>query len=219
MSTTLLLGSYSYDGARLTATAQLLDMRAQKLCRPLPNRPFSATWGIFSPRSPGIWSGSIRPISGLPKDRYVASVPPMRLDALETTSAGPSPLPRKKIQHYREAVRLNPAFPEPGWSWARPTMRNASTSRRSRLREGSESSKVAREANFYLGLSSYAHGDFDKAERAFEFVAAACRWPRSTTISEWSRPAVDRKVPPTISSARFRTTRAIPTTTSTWQSR
>ena len=33
-------------------------------------------------------------------------------------------------------------------------------------------SKVAREASFYLGLSSYADGDFVKAERAFEFVAA-----------------------------------------------
>ena len=34
------------------------------------------------------------------------------------------------------------------------------------------SSPVAREANFYLGLSSYAHGDLETAERAFEFIAA-----------------------------------------------
>jgi tetratricopeptide (TPR) repeat protein len=34
------------------------------------------------------------------------------------------------------------------------------------------SGAVAREANFYLGLAAYAHGDFAKSESAFEFVAA-----------------------------------------------
>ena len=31
---------------------------------------------------------------------------------------------------------------------------------------------VAREANFYLGLAAYSHGDFAKSESAFQFVAA-----------------------------------------------
>src|SRR5208283_2836923 len=34
------------------------------------------------------------------------------------------------------------------------------------------SSAVAREANFYLGLAAYAHGDYAKSEAAFQFVAA-----------------------------------------------
>ena len=34
------------------------------------------------------------------------------------------------------------------------------------------SGAVAREANFYLGLAAYAHGDFAKSESAFQFVAA-----------------------------------------------
>jgi tetratricopeptide (TPR) repeat protein len=34
------------------------------------------------------------------------------------------------------------------------------------------SGAVAREANFYLGLAAYSHGDFAKSESAFQFVAA-----------------------------------------------
>jgi Tfp pilus assembly protein PilF len=37
---------------------------------------------------------------------------------------------------------------------------------------GLVSGAVAREANFYLGLATYAHGDFAKSETAFQFVAA-----------------------------------------------
>lgn len=53
-----------------------------------------------------------------------------------------------------------------------------------------ESSKVAREANFYLGLSAYSHGDFDKAERAFEFVAA--RLPLAEVYNDLGVVAVRR---------------------------
>lgn len=77
------LGSYSYNGARLTATAQLLDMRAQKI---LPPATESAPLSDFaSLQSALAWDlvRLIRPNFAVPKDRYIAAVPPMRLDALE----------------------------------------------------------------------------------------------------------------------------------------
>ena len=168
------LGTYSYDGSRLTATAQLLDMRAQKLfpdatesspLSDLGNLQSALAWDLVH---------QIRPNFGVPKDRYIASVPPMRLDALENyvrgTVAGAI---EEKIQHYREATRVNPAFAE---AWLE--LGKAYYAQRqyepaiAALERIPESAKGAHEANFYLGLSSYAHGDYDKADRAFEFVAA-----------------------------------------------
>ena len=168
------LGSYGYDGAHLTATAQLLDMRAQKL---LPAVTESAPLSDLADLQSALaWDllRLIRSNFGVPKDRYIAGVPPMRLDALENYIRGTvATTAEEKIQHYRDATRVNPAFAE-AWLelgkayYAQRQYEQAIAA----FDNVPESSKVAREANFYLGLSSYAHGDFDKAQRAFEFVAA-----------------------------------------------
>jgi tetratricopeptide (TPR) repeat protein len=168
------VGSYSYDGARLQATAQLLDMRAQKL---LPAVTETATLNDLARlQSALVWDllRIIRPDFGISKDRYISGIPPMQLDALESYVQGAvATTAEEKVRNYREAVRLNPAFAE---SWlelgkayyAQRSYEQANAA----LEKVPESSRVAREANFYLGLSSYAHGDFDRAQRAFAFVAA-----------------------------------------------
>jgi tetratricopeptide (TPR) repeat protein len=168
------LGSYSYNGARLTATAQLLDMRAQKLLRPVTE---SATLNdLAGLQSALAWDllRLIRPNFSVAKDRYIAAAPPMRLDALENYVRGMlATTADEKIRHYREAARLNPSFFEAwlqlGKAYYEQRQYEPSIAAFEKV---PENSKVAREANFYLGLSAYAQGDFDKAERAFDFVAA-----------------------------------------------
>ena len=98
----------------------------------------------------------------------------MRLDALENYVRGMlATTVDEKIQHYREAVRLNPAFAEAWLELGKTYFGQRSYEQAIAAFEKIPSaSKVAREANFYLGLTSYAHGDFDKAESSFEFVAA-----------------------------------------------
>jgi len=168
------LGSYSYDGTNLTATAQVLDMRAQKLMpafsesarlSELGNLQSALAWDVLR---------AVRTNFSVPQDRYVAGVPPMRLDAMESFIRGMlATTGDEKLEHFRDAVRLNPAFSEAwlelgkalfGQKLYEPAMAS--------FEKIPASAKSAREANFYLGLSSYAHGDFDKAETAFEFVAA-----------------------------------------------
>jgi tetratricopeptide (TPR) repeat protein len=168
------LGSYNFDGARLTSTAQLLDMRAQKLSPPVTeSAPLN---DLVTLQSALAWDLQrlISPNFSVPKDRYIASILPMRLDALENYIRGMTATTAdEKLQHYREATRLNPAFTE-AWlelgkaNYAQRQYEQANSA----FEKIPESSKVAREANFYLGLSSYASGDFDRSERAFEFVAA-----------------------------------------------
>ncbi len=176
------LGSYSYDGARLTAVAQLLDMRAQKLL-PAVNEsaPLSDLGNLQSALA---WDllRLVRAGFAVPKDKYIASVAPIRLDALENYVRGMlAPTAEEKVQHYREAVRLNPDY-APAWLelgktyYAQhayePAIAALTEIQRSSSMSGFMSGAIAREANFYLGLAAYAHGDYAKSEAAFEFVAA-----------------------------------------------
>jgi len=168
------LGSYSYDGARLTAIAQLLDMRAQKL---LPAATESAPLADLGRLQSALaWDllRLIRTDFSVPKDKYITSVAPVRLDALENYIRGMlATTAEEKVQHYREAVRLNPDYAH-AWLELGKTYYSQHSYELAvaALGQVQPSSAVAREANFYLGLAAYAHGDFAKSESAFQFVAA-----------------------------------------------
>ncbi len=168
------LGSYRYDGTRLTASAQLLDMRAPRL---LPEVTESAPLAELATLQAALaWDllRQIRTDFSVPKDKYIASAAPMRLDALENYVRGTlAATAGEKAQRYREAVRINPGYSE-AWLelgkayYAEGDYEPAMAA----LGEIQASAAAAREANFYLGLAAYAHGDFARAENAFEFVAA-----------------------------------------------
>jgi tetratricopeptide (TPR) repeat protein len=168
------LGSYKYDGALLTATAQLLDMRAQKLSPAVTESAALADLGTLQAALAWDLLRLIRTDFSVPKDNYIASVAPARLDAQENYIRGIlATTAEEKVQHYREAVRLNPDYAQ-AWLELGETYYalRAYEPAISTLSQVQPSSAVAREANFYLGLAAYAHGDFAKSETAFEFVAA-----------------------------------------------
>jgi tetratricopeptide (TPR) repeat protein len=168
------LGSYRYDGTRLTASAQLLDMRAPRLLPEVTESAPLAELGTLQSALAWDLLRQIRADFSVSKDKYIASAAPMRLDALENYVRGMlAPTAEEKVEHYRDAVRVNPEYAE-AWLelgktyYAQRDYEQAITA----LGHIQTSSDVAREANFYLGLAAYAHGDFAKAENAFEFVAA-----------------------------------------------
>jgi tetratricopeptide (TPR) repeat protein len=168
------LGSYQYDGTRLMATAQLLDMRAQKL---LPAATESAPLAdLGALQSALAWDllHLIRADFSESKEKYVAGVASFRLDAMENYARGVlATTADEKVQHYREAVRVNPDY---GHAWLELGktyyIQRAYELAIGALGQVQPSSTAAREANFYLGLAAYSHGDFAKSESAFEFVAA-----------------------------------------------
>jgi tetratricopeptide (TPR) repeat protein len=171
------LGSYRYDGARLTATAQLLDMRGQKLLPAVTESAPLADLGALQSALAWDLLRQIRADFSLPKDKYVANVTPVRLDALENYIRGMlATSAEEKLQHYREAARLNPAYAqawlELGKTYYAQRAYEQAMAALGQVHSSFASGAVAREANFYLGLAAYAHGDFAKSEIAFEFVAA-----------------------------------------------
>ena len=174
------LGSYKYDGARLTATAQLLDMRAEKLLPAATESALLADLGGLQSALAWDLLRLIRTDFSVPKDKYIASVAPVRLDALENYVRGIlATTAEEKLKHYREAVHLNPAYAQAWLELGKtyyaqrayePAIAALSQVQPSSM-SGLMSGAVAREANFYLGLAAYAHGDLTKSESAFEFVA------------------------------------------------
>jgi tetratricopeptide (TPR) repeat protein len=168
------LGSYRYDGGSLTASGQLLDMRAEKL---LASRTESAPLEQLGKiQSALAWDllRQIRPNFSVPKDSYSNGFSPIRVGALESYVHGMLGASlQEKSKDFREAVRIDPAFVQ---AWLE--LGKAHYSQRSfdeasaALEKIPLNSPLAREANFYLGLSSCAQGNFEKAETAFSFVAS-----------------------------------------------
>src|SRR5258708_39673930 len=100
------LGSYKYDGARLTAIAQLLDMRAQKLSPPTTESAPLADLGSLHSALPCDPVPLVPTDFSVPNDKYIPSVRPARLDALETYVRGTlATSADEKAKYYREATR------------------------------------------------------------------------------------------------------------------
>jgi tetratricopeptide (TPR) repeat protein len=168
------LGSYSYDGTRLTAVAQLLDMRAQKLSPAVTESGPLTDLGKLQSALAWDLLRQIRTDFSESQEKYIAGGAPLRLDAMENYVQGMlATTAEEKIQHYREATRLNPEYAQ-AWLELGKTYyaQRAYEPAISALTQIPHSSAVAREANFYLGLAAYAQGDFAQSESAFEFVAA-----------------------------------------------
>ena len=169
-----LLGSYRYDGANLQATAQLLDMRAQRLLPAVSEEGPIGDLGRIQTALAWDALHQIRSDGSLLKSRFVTTVPTMRLDAIENYTRGMlAPTADEKVKRFAEAARLNPAFAEAWLELGKAHLsEKAYVQATSAFESVPRDSPRAREANFYLGLSSYAQGDLAKAEAAFAFVAA-----------------------------------------------
>ena len=170
----VVLGNYRFDGRTFTTTAQLLDMRRQHLSPEISESgpliqlidiQTALAWDVLH---------ALHPEISVSRQPYVNAAPPIRLDAFENYVRGvTAPTAEKQIQHFREAVRLNPAYPEAllqlGKAYYRGREYEPAISWLGRI---PEDNPLAREANFYLGLAAYYKGDFPRAESAFHFVAA-----------------------------------------------
>lgn len=170
----VVLGRYRFDGRTFTAIAQLLDMRQERL---LPEMSESGPLvQLIDVQTALAWDvlHALRPEISITRQAYVAAAPPIRLDAFENYIRGvTASTAEEQIQHFREAVRLNPTYPEAllelGKAYYRGRQYEEAMASLARV---NEDSPLAREANFYLGLAAYYEGDFPRAESAFRFVAA-----------------------------------------------
>jgi tetratricopeptide (TPR) repeat protein len=170
----VVLGLYRFDGRTFTTAVQLLDMRRQHL---LPEMAESGPLiQLIDIQTALAWDvlHALRPDISISRQAYVAGAPPIRLDTFENYIRGITAANAdEQMQHFREALRLNPdysaALLELGKAYYRARQYELAVTTLVRI---PQDDALAREANFYLGLAAYYHGDFQRADSAFRFVAA-----------------------------------------------
>jgi Flp pilus assembly protein TadD/TolB-like protein len=169
----VVLGEYDFDGRIFTTSAQLLDMRRQRL---LPETKESGpllelidvqtclAWDILDTLFPSLAST---------RETYLARALPVGLDAFENYVKGViAPTAEERIQHLREAVRLSPAYSAALLQLGKTYYQERQFEQAaSWLAKMPQDDHAALEAHFYLGLAAYNRGDFSRAESAFSFVA------------------------------------------------
>jgi len=175
----VVLGQYNYDGSTFTATAQLLDMRREKLLTPLTESGLLIQ--LIQIQTGLAWDllRGLRPDMSTGREAYLAAFPPIRLDAFENYVRGiMATTAPDKLSHFREAVRIHQSYNEAWLALGKSYFDQRRYSEAiSALGQVPQTTAVAREANFYIGLAAYYLGNFDKAESAFNFVAETLPLP------------------------------------------
>src|SRR6201993_1228655 len=166
------LGHYTFDGKTFSCTAQMLDMKRQKL---LPEYSESGPLPELI-RIQGMLAWDLLHAFGEPpvsRDAFLNSAPPLRLDAFENYVRGLlAPTGADKIHYLQQAVHLNPAYSEAWLELGKAFFDDRQYAQAvSSLAQVAPSDPSAPEANFFLGLAAFSHGDFARAESAFSFVA------------------------------------------------
>jgi len=167
------LGRFSFDGKTFIARAELLDMQRPRL---LPECSESGPLPDLIPiQSALAWDllRQLRPNLSVSREAFLASVPPLRLDALEEYVRGLlAATTSDRIAYLQRAVRLNPAYSDAWLELGKALFADHQDGPAiSALARVPESVPASSEANFYLGLAAYAQGDYVRAEAAFTFVA------------------------------------------------
>jgi Tfp pilus assembly protein PilF/TolB-like protein len=174
----VITGRYSFDGSRVTAYAQVMNMARLRLgpevsesgpLQDLINLQTALAWDLMPALYPAGGEASARPA----KAEFIAQFPALRLDALENYVRGVSAAtPQEKIRLLKEAVRL-----EPGHTLAMLELARTYFGLREFEQAAAWFVKVptgdpgANEARFYQGLSFFYAGQMEKAEAAFRALA------------------------------------------------
>jgi tetratricopeptide (TPR) repeat protein len=110
---------------------------------------------------------------GVARSTFLDQAPQVRLDAFESYVKGVvAASTEQQTQHFREAVRLNPEYPDAflqlGKLYYREAKYPLAIGWLSRIPPANTHSG---EANFYLALAAYYEGDYPRAESAFDVIA------------------------------------------------
>ena len=168
------LGDFKFDGQTFTAEAQLLDMKGLKLS------PVATESGplvkLIEVQTALAWDllKLIEPREAPPRETFMAASPAIRLDAFENYVRGiTSAEQNEAVRHFREAIRLAPdyylAMNQLGLAYFNSHDYEQAATWLSRI---PKTDPLSNEANFYLGLSEFYLGDFEKSEAAFGYLAS-----------------------------------------------
>src|SRR3954464_1494926 len=170
----VVVGWFAYDGSTFSAHSQLLNMRTLRLSPeitesgPLPkiiDVMTALAWDLQRVSAPALTTS---------RNDFIASWPPVRLDAFENYVRGVTATSKQeKISRLREAVRLNPSYGQALLQLGKAQYDSRDYAEAAKtLDRVNRSDPAGLEANFYLGLASFYANDLDTAENAFAYVGS-----------------------------------------------
>ncbi len=169
----VLIGSFKFDGATLTAHARLMDVPHLRLGPDLAESGPLAS--LITLQTALAWDllSELKLSGDISKEQFVAQFPALRLDALENYVRGVlASNVQEKIKHFQEAVRLEPrntlAMLQLGKAYYTTKNYTEAVNIFSRVPLGDP---AANEAQFFLGLSAYYTDQMEKAETAFRALS------------------------------------------------
>jgi Tfp pilus assembly protein PilF/TolB-like protein len=169
----VVLGSYTFDGKAFSAKAQLLDMKKLHLFPPVDSSgPLPS---LIELQTALAWQ-LLQQMPTRPtrtREQFMASFPPIRLDAFEDYIRGILATSyQQRIHYFHDAVKLNPnytiAMLQLGKTYYDAHEYESASSWFTRIPKTSE---VAGEAYFLLGMSEFYRGNFDKSYAAFSYLS------------------------------------------------
>ncbi|MBV8672961.1 MAG: tetratricopeptide repeat protein [Acidobacteriaceae bacterium] len=168
----VVLGSYTLTGDRLTASAQVLDVKALKISpaiqqdgdlKSLLDILNSLAWRV---------ARQLDPTYSVAQQTFLAADGPLHLDAFENYIRGMIvEAPSERIVHLKESLRINPSFTPAWFALGMAYFANQDyDSAAATLGRLSKDDPKALEADFYRGLAFFFTANYLTAEDAFAFV-------------------------------------------------
>jgi len=170
----VVLGWFAYDGSTFSAHTQLLNMRTLRLSPEIvESGPLPKIIEVMTALAWDLQRLSA-PVLTTSRNDFIASWPPIRLDAFENYVSGvTAPTKQEKIARLLEAVRLNPTYGQALLQLGKAQYESRDYANAAKtLNNVNRSDPAALEANFYLGLASFYANDLDAAENAFAYVGS-----------------------------------------------
>jgi tetratricopeptide (TPR) repeat protein len=168
----VILGSYTLTGDKVSVAAQILDVRVLKLTPPIQeDGDLKSLLAILNTLA---WrlARQFDPSYSVAQQTFLAADGSLHVDAFENYVRGMiAESPAERIVHLKESLRLNPSF-TPAWFalgmayFADQDYDSAATI----LGRLSKDDPNALEADFYRGLAFFYTANYMKAEDAFAFV-------------------------------------------------
>ena len=169
----IVVGSFSINGQRFHASAEVLTVNALHLSAPIQEEAdMSHLLDVLNSLAWGL-ARQIDPKFAVARNTFLAAGAGLRTDAFENYTRGlVEPDPEEQIRHLKESVRLDPTFSPALLALGKAYFANqqfelaATTLGRLPLNDPN-----AREADFDRGLAYFYLGSYAKAEDAFAFVS------------------------------------------------
>lgn len=175
----IVIGSFTMQGDRLSAQAQVLEVNKLSMSRPLEETVEKTRF--FDLENAIAWKvvKQVNPAFPVAEETFLAQSANDKIEAFESYVRGVSAqTPAERLKRLKTAVQLSPDYAAAILAlgkaqYAQGQFEDSAAT----LAKLPQSNRLALEANFYLGLASFNSGQYAAAESAFGFVASRLPLP------------------------------------------